>query len=58
MRNYIVSYSPPDIVRVIKGKHLRWAGNIARMKKVRNAFFLILKGKPTGNRPLGKPRRR
>ena len=31
--------------------------HVARMEEVRSAFK-ILTGKPTGNRPLGRPRRR
>ena len=38
-------------------RRLRWAGLVARMEEGRNAFK-ILTGKPTGKRPLGKPRRR
>ena len=36
---------------------MRWAGYAARMEEGRSAFK-ILTGKPTGNRPLGRPRRR
>ena len=36
---------------------MRWAGHVAIMEEVRSAFK-ILTGKPTGKRPLGKPRRR
>jgi hypothetical protein len=36
---------------------LRWAGHVARMEEGRSAFK-ILTGKPTGKRPLGRPRRR
>ena len=36
---------------------MRWAGHVARMEKGRTAFK-ILTGKPTGKRPLGRPRRR
>ena len=36
---------------------LRWAGHVAKMKEGRSAFK-ILAGKPTGKRPLGRPRRR
>ena len=50
-------YRLPNIVRVIKSKSLRWAGHVARMEKGRSAFK-ILTGKPTGKRPLGRPRRR
>ena len=45
-------YRSPNILR-----RLRWAGNIARMEKSRSAFK-ILKAKPAGKRPLGRPRRR
>ena len=42
---------------MIKSRILRWAGHIARMEGGRSAFK-ILTGKPTGKRPLGRPRRR
>ena len=42
---------------MIKSRRLRWAGHVARMEKGRSAFN-ILTGKPTGKRPLGRPRRR
>ena len=45
------------IARVIKSRRLRWAGNVVRMEESRRAFK-ILTGKPTGKRPLGRPRRR
>ena len=47
----------PNIVRVINSRRLRWAGHVARMEEGRSAFK-ILTGKPTGKRPLGRPRRR
>ena len=43
------------VVRVIKCRRLRWAGHVARMEERRSAFK-ILTGKPTGNRPLRRPR--
>ena len=49
-------YRSPNI-RVIKSRRLRWAGHVARMEEGRSAFK-ILTGKPTGKRPLGRPRRR
>ena len=47
----------PNIARVIKSRRLRWAGHVAKMEEGRSAFK-ILTGKPTGKRPLGRPRRR
>ena len=41
---------------MIKSRRLRWAGHVARMEESRSAFK-ILTGKPTGKRPLGRPRR-
>ena len=46
---------PIRIVRVIKSRQLRWARHVARMEEGRSAFK-ILTGKPTGKRPLGRPR--
>ena len=50
-------YSSPNIVRVIKSRRLRWTGHVVRMEEGRSSFK-ILSGKPTGRRPLGRPRRR
>ena len=50
-------YRLPNIVRVVKSKRLRWAGHVARMEEGRSAFK-ILTCKPTGKRPLGRPRHR
>ena len=50
-------YRSPNIVRVIKSRRLRWTGHVAKMEEGRSAFK-ILTGKPTGNIPLGRPRRR
>ena len=50
-------YRSPNIVRVIKFRRLRWSGNLTRMEEGRSSFK-ILTGKPTGKRPLGRPRRR
>ena len=36
---------------------MRWAGHVARIEESRSAFN-ILTGKPTGKKPLGRPRRR
>ena len=50
-------YRSPNILRVIKSIRLSWAGHVARIEEGRSAFK-ILKGKPTGKRPLGMPWRR
>jgi hypothetical protein len=34
---------------------MRWAGYIAGMGNVRNAYKILV-GKPEGNKPLGRPR--
>jgi len=47
----------PYIVRVIKLRRMRWAGNIAPMGE-RRGVYRDLVGKPEGQRPLGRPRRR
>ena len=41
---------------VIKSGILRWARHVARMEEGRSVFNIT--GKPTGNIPLGRPRRR
>jgi hypothetical protein len=50
-------YSSPSIVRVIKARRMRWAGNAARMEEVRGAYNILV-GRPEGRRPVGRPRRR
>jgi hypothetical protein len=47
-------YSTPSIVRVIKARRMRWAGHVARMRKVRGAYNILV-GRPEGRRPLGIP---
>jgi hypothetical protein len=50
-------YSSPSIIRIVKGRRMRWAGHVARMGEKRNAYRLLV-GKPEGRRPLGRQRRR
>jgi hypothetical protein len=50
MRNFSF-YHSPNIVRVIKSRILRWA------EKGRSAFKILI-DKPTGKRPLWRPRGR
>jgi hypothetical protein len=42
---------------VIKLRKMRWAGHIACMGEIRNAYSILL-GKPEGRRPLERPMRR
>jgi hypothetical protein len=42
---------------MIKSRRLRWTSHVARIEEG-GSTFKILTGKPTGKRPLGKPRRR
>jgi len=44
-------YSPPNIVRVIKTRKMRWAGHVACMWERRG----VLVGKPEGKNHLGDP---
>jgi hypothetical protein len=50
-------HSSLSIIGMVKSRRMRWAGHVARMGEKRNAYR-ILAGKPEGNRPLGRPRRR
>jgi hypothetical protein len=52
-------YSSPStrIIRIIKLRRMRLAGHVARIRKKRNAYRLLV-GNPEGKRPLGIPRRR
>ena len=50
-------YSSPNIVRVVKSRRMRWAGHVARMGEERRVYRVLV-GKPTGKRPLGRPRSR
>ena len=48
-------YRSPNIVRVIKFRRLRWAGEVARMEEGKRTLKLLA-AKPTGKRLLGRPR--
>jgi len=47
-------YSSPNIVRVIKSRRMRWAGHVARMRK-RRGVYRVLVGKPEGRNHWGDP---
>jgi hypothetical protein len=46
-------YSSPNVIRFIKPRRMRWAGHVTRMRKMRNAYKILV-GKPEGKSPLGK----
>jgi hypothetical protein len=50
-------YSSPDIIRQVKSRRMRWAGNVARMGEERKVYRVLV-GKPEGKRPVGRPRHR
>jgi hypothetical protein len=50
-------YSSPNIIRMIKLRRIKWAGQVARMGETRNAYR-ILAGQPDGKRPLRRSRLR
>jgi hypothetical protein len=50
-------YSLPSLVRIIKSRNMRWAGNVARMGEKRNAYRILV-GKHEGKRSLGRRRHR
>jgi hypothetical protein len=49
-------YSSPNIIRVIKSRRMKWAGNVARMGEKRGAYRILV-GRPEERRPLGRSRR-
>jgi hypothetical protein len=50
-------FSSPTIVRVIKTRRMRWAGDVACMGERRDVYRDLV-GKAEGKRPLGRPRHR
>jgi hypothetical protein len=48
-------YSSPNMLRAIKSRRIRWAGNVARMGE-RRGVCRISVGKPERKRPTGRPR--
>jgi hypothetical protein len=50
-------YSSPNIIRKVKSRRMRWAGHVARMGEERKVYKVLV-GKPEGERPLGRSRRR
>jgi hypothetical protein len=42
-------YSSPSIVRVMKARRMRWAGHVARMGEVRDAYNILFGGLKGGD---------
>ena len=47
----------PNIIRVIKSRRMRWVEHVACIGDWKGVYRVLV-GKPEGNRPLGRPRRR
>jgi hypothetical protein len=50
-------YSWTNIIRIIKSRRTRCSRHVARIGEKRNAYRILV-GKPEGQRPLARPRRR
>jgi hypothetical protein len=50
-------YTLPSIIRMIKSRMMRWARSMASLGEKRNVHRALV-GKPEGNIPLRRPRRR
>jgi hypothetical protein len=50
-------FSSPNIVRVIKSRTMRWAGDVEGMGEERGVYRVLV-GRPECKRPLGRPRHR
>jgi hypothetical protein len=50
-------YSFPDIIRQIKSRRMRWAGDVTCMGEERKVYKVFVR-KREGKRPLGRPRHR
>jgi hypothetical protein len=55
--NCIMMCSSPDIVRVFKSRKMRWTGHVTGVGEGRDVYRVFV-GRPEGERPLGRPRRR
>jgi hypothetical protein len=52
MRSFInCRYGSPNIIRMIKSKRMKWAGNIARMGEKRNVDRVLVEN-PEGKRQI------
>jgi len=51
------NFSSPAILEMLKSRRMRWAHNLARIRKIVN-IYKILVGRLEGQISLGRPRRR
>jgi hypothetical protein len=58
LRSFInCRYYSPNIIRQIKARRMRWAAHVAHMGEERKVYKVLV-GKPEGNTPLVRPRRK
>jgi hypothetical protein len=50
-------YPPPNIVRAIKSRRMRWVRHVAWMGDGRSVYSVLV-GMPEGDRLLGRPKHR
>jgi len=48
-------YTSPNIITMIKSRRMRWAGHVAHMGRMRNAYHILV-GKPEGLKLLPRYR--
>jgi hypothetical protein len=48
-------YSPPNIIRKIRSRKMRWAGHVAHTGEERKVYKVLV-GMPEGRRSFGRPR--
>jgi hypothetical protein len=48
-------YSSPSIMRMKKSRRITWAGNVAHLREIGNAYRILV-GKPEGKRQPGRCR--
>jgi hypothetical protein len=57
MESFMIWYSSPNIVWMIKSRRMRWVGHVAHAGKRRGACKVLVE-KPEGKRPFGTHRHR
>jgi nucleobase transporter 1/2 len=57
LKHFIIMYTSPNIIRVIKSTRMRWVGYRELIGEMRNAYNILV-GKPEEKRPLRRLRHR